>query len=172
MNDPIEVADKGRIAAFSFEEMLKYHGPDYPGGVAHSFKVMQRAVPLLDPAGPAERRAIHIRTAFSGPGGRDGFELVTRAVSEGRFEVDPALERPERGRTLERYVFEFTYGPRKLTLTIREGFVVDEFIELARRQDRTEAEEAHLTLLKQQMTDRLLASPAPDVYEVLNPRRS
>lgn len=168
MNDLLQVSDGGRTVTFSFEEMLKYHGPDYPGGVAHSFKVLQRALPELEAAGHPERRGINVRTAFSGPGGRDGFELVTRAVSDGRFAVDPALERPERGRTLERYVFEIAYANRTLTLTIREGFVVDEFIKLARQQERTEAEQVRLTVLKQQMTDRLLARPADEVYDIVS----
>ena len=54
-------------------------------------------------------REIAIRTAFRGPGARDAFEMVTRCVSEGRYTVDAALERPERGETLMRYVFVFGY---------------------------------------------------------------
>ncbi len=73
-----------------------------------AFKAMQRAFPLLDPDGPVERREITVDTAFRGPGGRDAFEMVTRAVTEDRFVIDPTLERPHRGRTLERYVFEST----------------------------------------------------------------
>ena len=61
------------------------------------------------PDGLCERREIVVETAFGGPGARDAFELVTRAVTGDRFRVDAALARPERGRTLERFVFRLDY---------------------------------------------------------------
>lgn len=88
--------------AFSFEDVMRYHGPGSPGGAAHAFKVLERALPLLDPDGPCERREIVVETAFGGPGARDAFEMVTRAVSGDRFRVDAALARPERGRAQAR----------------------------------------------------------------------
>ena len=165
MTDLLEVAERRVPKSFSFDEMLKYHGPDFPGGVAHSFKVLQRALPLLTDGDPPERREIVIDTAFRGPGARDGFELVTRAVTEDRYTVDPAMERRDRGRTLERYVFKLSYRGRNVTLLIREGFVVDEFIDLARKEGRTAEEGARLTVLKQEMADRLFARPAEEVYD-------
>jgi hypothetical protein len=165
MTSTITVLDGRRRIDFSFEDMMKYHGPGSPGGVAHAFKVMERAFELLDPDGPPQRRDITLRTAFGGPGARDGFELVTRAVTQDRFAVDPALARPERGRTRERFVFEVGCGDRSVTLLLREGYVSEEFIDLARKQDRTEEEEARLDLLKQQMADRVMASAASDVYD-------
>lgn len=166
MNDTIVVLDKGRRIEFSFADLLKYHGPGSPGGVANAFKVMQRAFPLLAPDGPPERREIKVRTAFGGPGARDALELVTRALTGDRLVVDLALARPERGRTLERFVFELTYRDRTVTLLLREGFVKDEFIELARREKRTPAEEARLDVLKLELADRVMASPADEVYDV------
>lgn len=162
----LEVLDQGHRLTYTFQDLMKYHGPGFPGGVAHAFKVMERALPLLDPDGVPERRELRVRTAFSGPGARDAFEMVTRAVTEGRYVVDPALARADRGRTLERYVFEFTYRDRTVTLLIRDGLVRDEFIELSRKQGRTADEDDHLTVLKQEMADRLLATPAIDVYDV------
>jgi hypothetical protein len=56
-----------------------------------------------------------VRTAFGGPGARDGAELVTRAVSDGRYVVDPALARPHRGLARERFVFELAYRGAAVT---------------------------------------------------------
>lgn len=162
----IDVVDHGEALSFSFTDMMKYHGPDAPGGVAHAFKVMERVLPLLDDHGPPERRDITIHTAFGGPGARDAFELVTRAVTEDRYDVDPVLERPERGRTLERYVFSLGYRGRTVTVQIRQGLVVDEFVVLAQKDDRTPEEERRLTVLKQEMADRLMARPASEVYDI------
>ncbi len=125
--------DQEQPLAFSFEDMMKYHGPGSPGGVAHAFKVLERALPLLGPSGQLERREITVQTAFGGPGARDAFELVTRGVTSGNYTVDTSLARSERGTTLERFVFRLDYRGRVVTLFVREGYVTDEFIMLARK---------------------------------------
>jgi hypothetical protein len=165
MSDAIAVLDRGLAIAFTFDDLMRYHGPGSPGGVAHAFKVLERALPLLSPGGPPERRELTVRTAFAGPGARDGFELVTRAVAEGRYTVDPAVARPVRGTTLERFVFRLGYRDRAVTLAVREGFVPDELIALARRPARTPAEEARFTALKHRMARDVMAAPAADVYD-------
>lgn len=165
MDGTIEVVERGRVLAFSFEDLMRYHGPGSPGGVAHAFKVLERALPLLEPAGPCERREIAVRTAFGGPGARDAFEMVTRAITGDRFHLDPALARPERGRALERFVFRLAYRGRQVTLALREGFVSDEFIDLARTDGRTADQERRLDLLKLEMADRVMARPAREIYD-------
>ncbi len=166
MNSTIEVADQGSVLAYRFEDLMRYHGPGSPGGVAHAFKVMERALPLLDPNAPVDRREISVQTAFGGPGARDGFEMVTRAVTENRYVVDDALARPDCGPTRERFVFQLRYRGHSVLVVLREGYVSEEFIALARKEERSAEEESHLTVLKQQLADRLLASPAADVYDV------
>ncbi len=169
MRGPIVVCDAGTVLRFGFDDLLRYHGPGFPGGVAHGFTAMERALPLLADDGVPQRREIRLDTAFPGPGARDGVELVTRAVTGDRFVVDPSLGRPERGVTLERYVFRFTHRDRVVTVQIRDGFVTDEFIALSRPPGRSAAQEAHLSVLKKQMADRLLAVPAAEVYDVVTP---
>jgi hypothetical protein len=114
-SDRLVVVENDRELSFSFEEMLRYHGGGSPGGVAHAFKVLQRALPVLETGGCVQRRAIIVETAFGGPGARDGLELVTRAVTEERFTVDPSLSRPEYGRARERFVFRIRYRDRSAT---------------------------------------------------------
>jgi hypothetical protein len=167
MTDTITVLEDGRELNFGFADLMRYHGFGFPGGVAHGFKVMQRAFAMLSPDSPPERREIEIRTAFRGPGARDAFEMVTRAVTGDRFVVDDALARPDRGETLMRYVFVFAYRSATVGLQIREGIVRDEFIALGRKPNRTTEEERRLTVLKQDMADRMLALPPADAYERL-----
>jgi hypothetical protein len=161
----LKVMEDGRPLDYTFADLMHYHGFGFPGGVAHAFKVMERALPLLAAGERPERREIAIRTAFRGPGGRDAFEMVTRALTEGRYSVEAALAQPERGETLKGYVFILTYRGTEVRLRIREGHVRDEFIALARKTDRTPDEEQRLTELKQEMADRLLALPATEIYE-------
>jgi len=160
------VQDRGTRLTFTFADLMRYHGPGSPGGVAIAFKALECSLPLLDPAGEPERRDIAIRTAFGGPGARDGFELVTRAVTDGRYVVDPSLARPHRGRTLERFVFVVSHRETEVTLLLREGFISDEFIDLARTEDRDDAQEARLDALKRELAERVTARPAAEVFEV------
>ncbi len=162
----IAILDHGRQVSFSFDDMLNYHGGSSPGGVAHAFKVMERSLPLLDAAGRVERREIFIETAFGGPGARDAFELVTRAVSDERFIVDLSLVRPEYGRARERFVFRLRYRDRAVTVTLRPGFVTGEFIDLTRRESRTADEEHRLSAMKGEMAERAMSVAAGEVYDV------
>ena len=164
--DRIVVLDDRREVSFSFEEMLNYHGGGSPGGVAHAFKVLELSLPLLDAGRRLERRTIVIETAFGGPGARDAFELVTRAVSEERFNVDSSLVRPENGQARERFVFRLSYGESAVTLALRHGFVTEEFIDLTRRATRTAAEDDRLAAMKADMATRVMGAAATDVYEV------
>ncbi len=166
MAGALEVLEDGLRITYTFEDLMKYHGPGNPGGVAHAYKVMERALPVLDPDGPVERRQVAIRTSFGGPGARDAFEMVLRTNTGDRYVVDPTLARPERGTTLERYVFELVYRARTVTLVVREGFVTDEFIALSRKAGRSTDEDRHLAVLKQEMAHRLLSRPAVEVYDL------
>ena len=161
----LELTERGATLRFSFEDVLRYHGGHSPGGAAIAYKVLERALPEL---GPCERREIEVETAFGGPGARDAFELVTRAVTDGRYRVDAALERPERGRVLERFAWRLSYGGHTVGLLLREGVVDEEFVELA-RAERDGAQEARLTELKRVLAGRVLARPADEVVE-LSPR--
>ncbi len=164
--DRIVLLDDVGEVSFSFEDMLSFHGGASPGGVAHGFKVLERALPLLDQVDRVERRELVIETAFGGPGARDAFELVTHAVSEGRFVLHPSLARPEFGRGRERFVFRLRYRDRVVTLVLREGFVADEFIDLTRSENRTAEQDHRLALMKIEMANRVMSATANEVYAV------
>jgi len=162
----IEVREKGQSIAFSFEDMMKYHGPGSPGGVAQAFKVMERAFPVLSPDGPPARREVSIRTSFGGPGARDGFEAVTRAFTGDRYTVDPALTRPDLGRERERFVFVLTCDERSVTVVVRDGIIDPEFIDLVRTEGRDEEQKERLEVLKAELAERTMGAAAADVYDI------
>jgi hypothetical protein len=155
------VLDRGTRLEFGFDDLMRYHGPGSPGGVAHAYKVLELALPLL--GDPPERREVEVATAFGGPGARDGFELVLRAVTEGRYAVDPGLARPARGWTRERFVFRLACRGRAVELGVREGIVGEEFLTLA----RSENPGPRLDVLKREMAERVMAADAAAVYERL-----
>jgi hypothetical protein len=106
-----------------------------------------------------------VRTAFRGPGARDGFEAVTRAVSDDRYVVDRSLVRTDRGRLVEDFVFVLSLGIRDVTVLLRDGFITHEFIELARAQNRTIEQESQLDTLKARLAYKLLSSRTEDVFD-------
>lgn len=132
----ITVLDGGLPHSFTFDEMLKYHGPVAPGGVAHAYKVMARAFAHLCPQIPPVRQNIRIETSFGGPGARDAFEMVTRAVTSNRYKVDPAY-----GASFtnvghrNRYIFRIFHGDDMVMLMLREGLVREEFLALAGKRN-------------------------------------
>jgi hypothetical protein len=167
MAESLQVDDDGKVIAFTFGDMMAYHGPHSPAGVAMAFKALQRAFGHLSPDAPPPRRKVFVRTAFRGPGARDGFEAVTRSVTEGRYIVDRSLLRPDQGRLREDFVFEVAIGNRAVTLVLRDGFVTDEFIDLARTHNRSETQERDLDALKARLAQRVMATPAAAVFDVV-----
>jgi hypothetical protein len=166
MTEALTVEERERTITFTFDDMMRYHGVHSPAGVAMAFKVMQRAFAALCPGVSPARRSITVRTAFRGPGARDGFEVVTRAVSDGRYVVDRTLLRADRGRLLEDFVFVVEIGGRTATLLLRDGFVTDEFIDLARAENRSDAQERRLDELKVQLAQRVVSTASKDVFDV------
>src|ERR1700730_12547937 len=166
MDETILVQELGQLLESSYTDMLCYAGRDSQQGVASAFKAMQRAFAALSPNQPPPRRSVVIRVAYSEPGSRDGFEAVTRAVTDGRFIIEPALARPDRGRLLQGFVFPVSVNGRTAQLMMRPGFVTAEFFELARKTERDQAEDTQLDQLKAELAHRMLATPAEDVYEL------
>jgi hypothetical protein len=54
-----------------------------------------------------------------------------------------------------------------VTLVLRDGFVTEEFIDLAQRDDRTDEEESRLDELKAQLAQRIITAEADGVYDVV-----
>jgi hypothetical protein len=166
MTEALTVEEQGRTITFTFDDMMRYHGVHSPAGVAMAFKVMQRAFAALSPDGPPPRREVVVRTAFRGPGARDGFEAVTRAVTDGRYTVDRSLVRSDLGRLREDFVFVVRIGERTATLLLRDGFVSEEFVDLARAENGTDEQEQRLAELKGQLAQRVMSSAAAEVYDI------
>jgi hypothetical protein len=162
----LDVVERGTLLTFTFDDLMRYHGPGSPGGVAVAFKVLELGLPLLAAGAPPERRSIAIRTAFAGPGARDGFECVTRAVTGDRYVVDAALNRPERGAMLGRFVFELGAPAPVATLLLRDGFLDKEFVDLLGVAQRSAEQEARLDVLKRELAQRVMTPPAADVFDI------
>jgi hypothetical protein len=160
------VLDQGESIAISFDDLLRYHGRSSIAGVAHAFKAMERAFPLLSPGEPPERYDITVESGFPGGGARDAFEMVTRAVTGDRYRLAPDLagaEAPEAPGG--HFFFRLRYRGIVVDLTLRDGLVPEEFLQLACREAPTPVEAARAQELKEEMAERLLSLPADEVYD-------
>lgn len=162
----LRVQENGKPLTYTFDDIMRYHGFAAPGGVGQAVKVLERALPLLDQGALVERREVWVRTPFGGPGVRDACEMVLRAITEDRFTIDRDMANP-RGGLATSFIFTLTYRGNSVTVALRDGFVSAEFAELGRKTDRTPAEQERFNVLKQEMADKLLATPADEVYDVL-----
>lgn len=160
------VLDQGESISISFDDLLKYHGRSSIAGVAHAFKAMERAFPLLSPGEPPERYEITVESGFAGGGARDAFEMVTRAVTGDRHrlaaEADGA-EAPEAPGG--HFFFRIGYRGTVVDLVARADLVPAEFLQLACRENPTPAEAVRAQQLKEEMAARLLSLPADEVYD-------
>ncbi|MHA7878974.1 MAG: hypothetical protein ACX931_04225 [Saccharospirillum sp.] len=162
----VTVQESGQTLTFTIDDLMRYHGPGFPGGVAHGLKALEAALPLLEDGEPIERRELSIRTAFPGPGARDVFELVARTWSDNRYVVDASLADADTAEEPDaRYVFHFSYRGQTAVVKIRPGHVRREFIALGQKTQRTPAEEKQLARMKQEMADRLLARDGAEIYD-------
>jgi len=160
------VRDQDRSISISFDDLLKYHGRSSIAGVAHAFKAMERAFPLLSPGEPPERSDITVESGFPGGGARDAFEMVTRAVTGDRYRLasGPAgAEAPEAPGG--HFYFRLGYRGTVVDLVLRAGLVPEDFLELACREAPTPEEAVRAQHLKEEMADRLLSLPADEVYD-------
>lgn len=160
------VLDDGDSIAITFDDLLKYHGRSSIAGVAHAFKAMERAFPLLSPDGPPKRDDVTVESGFPGGGARDAFEMVTRAVTGDRYRLasEPArTEAPEAPGG--HFFFRLGYRGSVVEVVARADLIPEEFVEVACRDNPTPAEAARAQELKEQMAARLLSLPADEVYD-------
>ena len=160
------VLDEGASISISFDDLLKYHGRSSIAGVAHAFKAMERAFPLLSPGEPPERHDITVESGFPGGGARDAFEMVTRAVTGDRHRptsVPAGVEAPESPGG--HFFFRLGYRTTVVDLVARAGLVPGEFLQLACRDAPTPAEAVRAQELKEEMAEHLLSLPADEVYD-------
>jgi hypothetical protein len=167
MSDSVTVRDVQGDIRITLADMRKYHGQDFDNGLSMALKACQIAFAKLTGGTPPERRKIRLVLALSPPGILDGFEYITRALSDRRAVIDPACGRgPESYNG--RYYFEVHYEGRKVALWLRDGIVPDGYTLLAKRGFLgllAEDEMAAWRAGKQRIAETVMRLPAEQVFE-------
>jgi hypothetical protein len=140
----IEIADEVSTLSFEFDDLVRYHGTQAICGLTVAFKIMEAAWSALWKDAAPRRDVLTVASAFPGPGTRDGFEMVTRAVSRKAyhmltdFETGPLVAEAAKGA----YFFRLSDDQRMIELGLKPEVVPDEFIPRRRQLARGEATEA------------------------------
>lgn len=168
MSDTITVRDVQGDLVIGLDDMRKYHGQDFDNGLSMALKACQLAFGALTGGRPPDRRRIRLVLALSPPGILDGFEYITRAISDRRVVIDPACGRgPESYNG--RYYFEIHYEGRKVALWLRDGIVPDGYTLLAKRGFLGLLDEADMQRWrdgKQRIAETVMRLPAEQVFEM------
>jgi hypothetical protein len=128
VQDALILCDDAGELAVTYEEMLKYHGRDFYGGVALAFKVLQLAFARLLGKQAPHRNKLRLVVGFNPPGVIDGLEYATRALTRQRLVLDP--DPPS---VFGRYYFEVHYDGRAVCLWLKPEVLPEAFTPLARK---------------------------------------
>lgn len=164
--DSFFIKDRNDILQIHYEDLIKYHGRLFIGGVAMAFKAMQLASRLLSGRdGIWSREKISFKSAM-GPEARgvlDAVEMATRALTSGDLIADtsipariPAPRSPNGGK----YYFEFHYDGTVLAIAVKEGIIARDFIDYARKElsgSIKYSEESRLQEVKEELAAALMA---------------
>lgn len=171
MKTCLKVMDRQDVLHISYEDLVKYHGRLNIGGVALAYKVLEYAFARLSPLRPPRREKIQIFTAFPGSGVIDGFEMVTRAVTQGRFALDEDYDEPRAlAGTSGRFYFHITYDGESLALTPKAGLVPEAFLAMGRKIKAGQAsdeDKAHFQEMKESLAAALMGLKAEAIFDEL-----
>jgi hypothetical protein len=160
----IRIKDQQELIEISFSELRKYHGGAALMALAVGYRVMQVAINELFGSQPPQRKSLKIFSGHGGPGFRDAFEFITRAVTRGAYEVDVnypnAQHDPFRAQS---YAFIVTadHGAA-VEVALKSDFlphIFYEYMEKGRKQQITEQEIAQFAELRSVLCERALAAP-------------
>lgn len=150
-----------------FPMVAAYHGQSALAMAAIVFQAQRAAFAVLSPENTPARRDISIVSGHPGPGVRDAFEFVTRAVTRGAYSVDRAL--PEArfvpGHDIS-YSFRITLGERTAEMALLPGVLPQRFFELVFAKDRTTAQERELSALKRSIAEDVLAKDPGALFTI------
>lgn len=155
------LAEEGPLE-FKFSDLVRYHGHAALAMLALTFRAQEVAFGRLCGGAPPARDAISVVSGHPGPGVRDAFEMITRAVTRGAYTVDRSLPGPRLNPATDVvYAFQVAVdGAGSAHLAVREGVLPDEFFRLI-VTTRTPAQDLRFAEIKREIAAAVLAKPDP-----------
>lgn len=150
-----------------FEALATYHGQGALAMLAVAFQAQVAALARLSPDGPVRRERLSVLSGHPGPGVRDAFEFVTRALTRGVYVVDRSLPEARLAPGFDiSYSFWVTLDDRTVELALEPGVLPERFFALTFKRERSEAENAEARLLRRAIAEEVLAKPAESLFSI------
>ena len=167
----IRICDRNEILEIHFSEVRKYHGNIALMAIAVGFRTLQAAFAELYGDQIPERSDISILSGHAGPGFRDAFEFVTRAVTRQVYEVDTSYPKgqydPYRPQS-----YSFVISDKKgsaVEVTLNERFLPSifyDYLKKGREGTMTEDENEINRQLKEDLCERAMTLPQDELLYV------
>ena len=163
----IRVMGEEKPIDISFPLIEAYHGQAALAMLAVTFQAIRAAFEVLSPDQPPLRRDISVVSGHPGPGVRDSFEFVTRALTRGVYTVDRSLpeSRLVPGFDIS-YSFRITVREKTVEVALRPDALPERFFELNFTKSRTPAQEIEVSDLKRSIAARVLTVPTDQLFIV------
>ncbi|HEY2495294.1 MAG TPA: FmdE family protein [Paenibacillus sp.] len=165
----IHIRDRQDILEIGFSDICKYHGGIALMAVAVGYRSLQAAFKELFDDEIPERGAISICSGHGGPGFRDAFEFVTRAVTRGAYQVDTAYPAgqydPYRPQA---YAFLITSETgASVEIVLNENFLpmtFYDYLKKGREETMTQEDVATFDKLKRVLAEQALSTPLGELF--------
>ncbi|WP_322516232.1 hypothetical protein SR870_01195 [Rhodopseudomonas palustris] len=152
-----------------YDAVAAYHGQAALAMLAVTFQALRLMLPALSPQRPPRRADLVVVSGHPGPGVRDTFEFVTRAVTRGVYTIDRTLPAARLCPGVDMsYSWRLSAGDRSVGAALRAGVVPERFFELiARGGARSDEENVELSALKRCVADDVLAASPDALFDRL-----
>lgn len=172
----IRITDNEATLSFEFDDLVRFHGTKSICGLTVAFKIMEAAWDAIWKDTPPKRDVLAVASGFPGPGTRDGFEMVTRAVSRDAYEILVDLEHgplvAEAAKGV--YFFRLADNCQTIDLGLKPEVVPEEFVPRRRqiaRGEATKEDAARFRVLQFEFSDKLRGLSSAQAVNILDIRR-
>lgn len=161
----IRVLGEEEEIAITFEMVAAYHGQAALAMLAIVFQGLGGALARLSPEAPLPRKDIGVVSGHPGPGVRDAFEFVTRAVTRQAYTIDRSLPLARWNPHADMaYAFTITARDRTVTAALRADVLPPRFFALL-PGPRSAEDDAEFSALKRAIAATVLRQSSDRLFD-------
>jgi hypothetical protein len=167
INPTISVMGEEEPIEIGFDALAAYHGQSALAMLAITFQCLRATTAILSPQSPAPRSAFFIVSGHPGPGVRDAFEFVTRAVTRGAYVIDLTLPDARHNPFAEiSYSFTISLGKRTAHAALKKNVLPDRFFELIALKSKSDVIQSEFSALKRAIAADVLAVAPATLFDI------
>lgn len=165
----IQVMGEEEPIKIGFDSVVAYHGQAALAMLAITFQGLRATLSRLSPSEVPARSGITVVSGHPGPGVRDAFEFVTRAVTRNAYTVDRSMREARLNPKADMsYSFRITLDRRTVGAALRPDVLPARFFELnSMGTERSATDLSEFSALKRQIASEVLVA-APESLFILS----